>query len=133
MAKAISDPIINRLMLGGAAFSLLFALLGWWAAERLADPLRALARAAGDVSNAPADARLPKPRGYLEISELTGALTGLLVRLSERDRALEQANADLEGVSRPGRWNWPRPATGPRRPSPAPKPASGPRATSWRR
>lgn len=97
VAKAISDPIINRLMLGGAAFSLLFALLGWWAAERLADPLRALARAAGDVSNAPADARLPKPRGYLEISELTGALTGLLVRLSERDRALEQANADLEG------------------------------------
>ena len=97
MAKAISDQIIDRLMLGGVGFTLLFALLGWWAAERLADPLRALARAAGDISNAPAGARLPKPRGYLEITELTDALIALLVRLSERDRALAQANADLEG------------------------------------
>lgn len=97
MAKAVSDPIINQLMLGGAAFTLLFALLGWWAAERLADPLRALARAAGAISNAPAGTRLPQPRGYLEITELTDALIALLVRLSERDRALAQANADLEG------------------------------------
>lgn len=96
VAKAVSDPIINQLMLGGATFSLLFALLGWWAAERLADPLRALARAAGHIGDAPARTPLPKPRGYLEITELTDALTGLLTRLSERDRALEQANAELE-------------------------------------
>ncbi|WP_342163882.1 hybrid sensor histidine kinase/response regulator [Methylobacterium sp. SD21] len=95
-ARSISDPIINRLVLGGVAFALLFALLGWLAAERLADPLRALARAAGVIGNAPAHGQLPKPRGYLEITVLTDALSKLLARLSERDRALEQANADLE-------------------------------------
>ncbi|KAF1856691.1 hypothetical protein Lal_00043547 [Lupinus albus] len=92
-----SDPIINRLTLGGAAFTLLFALLGWWAAERLADPLRALARAAGHIGKGSAHVPLPRPRGYLEITELTAALTDLLARLKERDRALADANADLEG------------------------------------
>ncbi|EIZ83775.1 integral membrane sensor hybrid histidine kinase [Methylobacterium sp. GXF4] len=96
VAKAISSPIVNRLMLGGAAFTLLFALLGWWAAEYLAGPLRALAGAASTIGHDTAEAHLPKPRGYLEISELTGALTGLLARLGERDRALAQANCDLE-------------------------------------
>ena len=97
VAKAVSDPIINRLTLGGAAFTLLFALLGWWAAERLADPLRALARAAGHIGKGSAHVPLPRPRGYLEITELTAALTDLLARLKERDRALADANADLEG------------------------------------
>ena len=97
VAKAVSDPIINRLTLGGAAFTLLFALLGWWAAERLADPLRALARAAGHIGKGSAHVPLPRSRGYLEITELTAALTDLLARLKERDRALADANADLEG------------------------------------
>ncbi|XYD12091.1 ATP-binding protein (plasmid) [Methylobacterium sp. NMS12] len=96
VARAISDPIINRLMLGGAAFTLLFALLGWSAAERLAYPLRALARAASGIDASAGDARLPKPRGYLEIAELTDALTSLLARLGERDQALALANVDLE-------------------------------------
>lgn len=96
VAKAISDPIINRLMLGGVAFTLLFALLGWSAAERLAHPLRALAKAASGIDTSTGDARLPKPRGYREIAELTDALTSLLARLGERDQALALANVDLE-------------------------------------
>jgi signal transduction histidine kinase/ActR/RegA family two-component response regulator len=96
VAKTISGPIIDKLMLGGAVFALMFALLGWWAAERLADPLRALAGTARAIGHSPTDADLPAPRGYIEIAELTGALTGLLARLSERDRALAGANADLE-------------------------------------
>ncbi len=97
VAKAISDPIVNQLVLGGAAFTLLFALLGWWAAERLAEPLRALAGAAGGIGHSSTNAQLPKPHGYREIAELTDALTKLLARLGERDRALAQANTDLEG------------------------------------
>ncbi|GJE52737.1 Sensor histidine kinase RcsC [Methylobacterium tardum] len=96
IAQTISGPILNQLILGGAVFALLFALLGWWAAEHLAGPLRKLATAASGIGHAPDGARLPAPRGYVEIAELTGALTGLLARLGERDRALAGANADLE-------------------------------------
>lgn len=96
MTKAIIEPIVNRLMLGGAAFAALFALLGWLAAERLASPLRKLATAASRIGRAPEEVRLPEPRGYREVSELTDALNGLLSRLGERDRALALANADLE-------------------------------------
>jgi two-component system, sensor histidine kinase len=96
IAQAVASPIIDRLILGGATFALFFALLGWWAAEHLADPLRALAVAAGGIGRASNDDQLPKPRGYLEIRELTDALTGLLNRLAERDHALAEANVDLE-------------------------------------
>jgi signal transduction histidine kinase/CheY-like chemotaxis protein len=96
VTKAILDPILHRLMLGGAAFAALFALLGWLAAERLASPLRTLATAAGRIASTSADAQLPKPSGYREVTELTAALSGLLARLGERDRALARVNADLE-------------------------------------
>ncbi|MDP4021909.1 ATP-binding protein [Methylobacterium sp. NEAU 140] len=96
VALAPAQAIILRLALGGAAFALLFALLGWWAAERLAAPLRALASAADDIGDRPIEAHLPAPRGYVEIAALTGALSGLLARLGERDRALAEANVDLE-------------------------------------
>ena len=96
VALAPSRDFIEMLALGGATFALLSALLGWWAAERLADPLRALAAAASRVEGGPVGTRLPTPRGYAEIGELTGALSALLARLGERDRALAAMNADLE-------------------------------------
>ncbi len=96
VALAPAHALILRLTLGGVSFALLFALLGWWAAERLAHPLRALASAAHRIENTPADIHLPAPRGYLEINELTGALVGLLTRLGERDRVLAAVNVDLE-------------------------------------
>lgn len=96
IAATVSAPIISRLVLGGAAFTVLFALLGWWAAERLASPLLRLADEAGRIGQTPADARLSRPRGYREITELTDVLVKLLARLSERDRALAETNASLE-------------------------------------
>lgn len=96
VALAPTYAIILRLAVGGCGFVLLFTLLGWWAAERLADPLRALAGAAHGIADTPGDVCLPAPRGYTEITELTRALMGLLRRLGERDRALASANADLE-------------------------------------
>ncbi|MBN4096079.1 hybrid sensor histidine kinase/response regulator [Methylobacterium sp. OT2] len=96
ITQAIIDPILNRLMLGGAAFAVLFALLGWGVAEFLASPLRRLSSAAGKIGKTARHDQLPKPRGYCEVGELTNALNGLLTRLGERDRALAQVNNDLE-------------------------------------
>ena len=96
VALAPTHALILRLTLGGAAFALLFALMGWWAAERLADPLRALASAARQIERTSTDTRLPVARGYVEIAELTGALASLLTRLGERDRVLAAMNVDLE-------------------------------------
>lgn len=95
VALAPTRSFVFQLATGGAAFALLSAFLGWLAAERLARPLHALVAAAiriGDV----ADVRLPRPRGYIEIKELTDALGALLARLGERDRALASVNAELE-------------------------------------
>ncbi|GJD99755.1 ATP-binding protein [Methylobacterium isbiliense] len=82
---------------GGGAFAVLFALVGWGAAGRIAAPLLALSRTAESITGLDEvpDAAL-RPRGCAEARTLAGALAALLARLRERDRALAAANRTLE-------------------------------------
>ncbi|HEY8566906.1 MAG TPA: ATP-binding protein [Beijerinckiaceae bacterium] len=98
LAYAPIEDARRQILLAGAALALLLGGAGWWSAGRIAGPLLALAQAAQAIEQRgrAGDVALPKVGGFAEIDALSQALRTLLRRLSERDVALEQANAELE-------------------------------------
>lgn len=96
IAFAPARRLSGEIMLGGALFTIVFAIVGWFAASLIARPLLALTRVAEDLSHGGGLPTLAPARGVTEVRTLTETLTLLLARLAERDEALETANRTLE-------------------------------------
>ena len=78
--------LLARLLLALAAGVALAGLLFWWLSKRLTEPVRALARATGQVAAGRYDVEIPEVRGHDEVSLLTDRFRGMVERLAEVER-----------------------------------------------
>lgn len=84
-----------RVALAGGVLALLFSLLGWFAARRIARPLLDLAAAARRLEQGEA-VQVPRAGAYREVGVLGTALNSLLSNLKQKTDELHALNADLE-------------------------------------
>jgi len=85
------DGLNRRILLAVVAFILLGAGFGWWMAERIADPVRALQRATGRMSKGDLDIRLPMSASN-ELSRLVSAFNQMATDLRKHQADAARAN-----------------------------------------
>lgn len=97
IAFAPVQQLQRDIMLWGASVAIVFAVIGWLLAGRVAAPLRRIALAA-DRLRLGEQVEIPEHRGIRDIEVLTASLKALITSLSlseaARDRAEDQANQD---------------------------------------
>lgn len=86
----------NTVLAIGAACAVLFALFGFWLAERISHPLRALTSAAHRLQSGEAETVLPAHARFHEPKLLADALRHLLTTLKQEQTKLAELNASLE-------------------------------------
>ncbi|MBK6006521.1 PAS domain S-box protein [Ramlibacter ginsenosidimutans] len=85
----------RRVALGGGALALLFSLIGWLAARKIAQPVLGLAAAARRMEEAQV-AEVETSSAYREVEVLGTALNSLLGKLAQKTGELHALNAELE-------------------------------------
>lgn len=99
LALSAAHRAMKISLLLGALASLGACVVGWFVAEHLTRPLRAIAVAAKAVESGIAGARIPRVGGSIEISQLSSALIGMTENLEaqvkERTSKLQVANEEL--------------------------------------
>ena len=75
---------------------LLFALIGWFSAERISRPLTEIIRVARLIGNDPHVKSIPMVGDYPEVKELSITLNTLLQRVDEKRDQLTKLNAELD-------------------------------------
>ncbi|MEX1221743.1 MAG: diguanylate cyclase [Idiomarina sp.] len=78
------------------AVVVLFALIGWFSAERISRPLLEITAAAKALGNDPRVNKIPMLRDYPEVNDLSAALNILIQRVDDKQRQLTQLNEDLD-------------------------------------
>ena len=86
----------TQVLLGGLALSLVFTLFAFFAARKIAEPLRILARDAREIQHGTRDKLSTPPLSYREVGELGTALTGLIDDLRRQETLLRDTNIGLE-------------------------------------
>jgi PAS domain S-box-containing protein len=85
----------RRVAYGGAMLALLFSLLGWVAARKIARPLLDLAGSARRLEQGE-DVRVKTSTAYREVEVLGAALNSLLANVQQKSGELQALNAQLE-------------------------------------
>lgn len=85
----------RRVAIGGGALALLFSLIGWMVARRIARPLLDLAADARRLEQG-GDAQVRTSAAYREVQDLGHALNSLLANLRQKTDELHVLNAGLE-------------------------------------
>ena len=96
IAQAAANEARRSYLLLGAGAVVFAMLFAWWLAGRFSGPLAAIAGAARRVEAGDWQAEIPATHAIREIAHLSSALRGMKASLLERERALEQANSELE-------------------------------------
>jgi diguanylate cyclase (GGDEF)-like protein/PAS domain S-box-containing protein len=86
----------NTILWGGLSAALAFALIGFWAARRITEPLRSIAHSASEIESGNGHAIRIAPGSYREIVALSGSLNSLLRKLAANSDSLREINATLE-------------------------------------
>ncbi|MFC7515037.1 ATP-binding protein [Herbaspirillum sp. GCM10030257] len=95
-AYAPVKRIQRRVLWSGIALALLFSLLGWVVARRIAQPMRALADSAQKVQLREATEIAVLDASYSEVHQLTASLNALVDNLLHKEAALKELNQSLE-------------------------------------
>ena len=85
------DDLDRRILLAVVFFVLVGSGLGWWMAERIADPVRALQRATRKLSQGDLDVRLVKTSSN-ELSRLVEAFNAMAVDLKRHQQSAERTH-----------------------------------------
>jgi diguanylate cyclase (GGDEF)-like protein len=88
VAFAPVHELSSQIIFWGLGVAGLFAVLGWFAAARIAHPLNAITRAAEALQHG-GKAEIPMPRSYWEATMLARALRSLLSDVTRRESDLE--------------------------------------------
>lgn len=94
-AYAPVDQLHRRMLLGGAAATVLFSLLGWLAARLITRPLLELTDVARGIEAGYA-VKAPTTSAYREVSLLGNAFNSLVKGLQANEAELRQSHAALE-------------------------------------
>ncbi len=85
------DDLNRRILLAVVLFVVLGSALGWWMAERIADPVRALQRATRRLSEGDLDVRLVMTSSN-ELSRLVDAFNAMAVDLKRHQESAERTH-----------------------------------------
>lgn len=80
----------------GAGIAAVAMLVVWWMAGAFARPLVGMAEAARAIETGAREQPMPRPGGSSELQQLGAALTGMTQALLGRERALREANEQLD-------------------------------------
>ncbi|MEJ2747193.1 MAG: PAS domain S-box protein [Anaerolineae bacterium] len=89
----------QRVLIIGSSLAVLFLLIGWVVAARIAHPLTAIANAANRLQKGGNDAAIPIYAGKNEVSVLSYSLHNLVGDLAQRTRELAAAEQELKEVN----------------------------------
>jgi diguanylate cyclase (GGDEF)-like protein/PAS domain S-box-containing protein len=95
-AFAAVRPIEFAACVISIGIGLLFAVVGWFVAGRIAAPIERLTSAAVRLRSRDPAAVLPQVQGSDETARLSQAFAGLVSELTRSERALKDSHADLE-------------------------------------
>ncbi|MDB5794547.1 MAG: hypothetical protein JWR25_926 [Noviherbaspirillum sp.] len=79
----------QQVIMWGIAIAVLFALLGWLVAARIARPLTSITQAAEALQRGNPHIKIPLTTGYREVSVLSSTLSTLIDKLTQREAQLE--------------------------------------------
>lgn len=85
----------RQILLGTLGLGLLFAVLGWLAADRITTPMLAIARAADRIRYGDTNIQIPVKRGHDEIAGLSRSLSQLVSTLIRQEADLKGSNRQL--------------------------------------
>lgn len=97
VAFAAADNLESRIATIGLVAALLFGIVGWLLADRISDPIKAMAKAADRIASGERDLKLPIG-GRDETAQLGRSLSSLLERLRQDEATLVRANQALEAA-----------------------------------
>ena len=86
----------TQVLVGGIALSLVFTVFAFFAARRIAEPLRILARDASEIQHGKRERLSMPPMTYREVGDLGTAFIGLIDDLRRQETLLRDANTGLE-------------------------------------
>ncbi len=89
-AYASAVALRREIMLWGLGFATVFSVVAWFAAGRIARPLRAIANAANRLRHGEHGVEIPAVGGAAEVVELSGSLRALIASLTDTKQALAQ-------------------------------------------
>lgn len=95
-AYAPAKRLQRQVLWSGIVLALLFSILGWLVAGRIAKPLGELAASAQQVQMRQADGIARIDTDYLEVRRLSGSLNALVADLLQKESALRDLNQTLE-------------------------------------
>jgi diguanylate cyclase (GGDEF)-like protein len=79
----------HQFILWSSVIAVLFALLGWLIAAKIARPLTAITQAAALLKRGQRQVKIPIMKGYREVTVLSRTLSKLVTELTEREAQLE--------------------------------------------
>lgn len=97
VAFATAENLESRIATIGLVAALFFGIIGWLLADRISDPIKAMARAADRIASGERDLELPIG-GRDETAQLGRSLSSLLTRLRQDEVTLVRANQALEAA-----------------------------------
>ncbi|MEC4719581.1 ATP-binding protein [Noviherbaspirillum sp. CPCC 100848] len=95
-AYAPAKRLQQQVLWSGIGLAVLFSVLGWLVARRIAQPLGELAASAQQVQTRQADGIARIDTDYLEVRRLSGSLNALVADLLQKESALRDLNQTLE-------------------------------------
>lgn len=95
-AYAPAKRLQQQVLWSGIGLAVLFSVLGWLVARRIAQPLGELAASAQKVQTRQADGIARIDTDYLEVRHLSGSLNALVADLLQKESALRDLNQTLE-------------------------------------
>ena len=95
IAYAPALALQQRILMIGAGLGLLFALIGWFVAGRIARPIESMSEAAQRISEGDFDAELPIKKGQDELAGLSASLRQMVANLTREIRARSKAEEGL--------------------------------------
>ncbi len=99
LALAPIQDLQQRVLIVGSSLGILFLIIGWVVAARIAHPLTEIARTANRLQQGENDVAIPVYAGENEVSVLSYSLHDLVSNLAQRTNELSATEQELEEVN----------------------------------
>ncbi len=99
LALAPIRSLQQRVLIVGSSLGILFLIIGWVVAARIARPLTEIAQTANRLQQGESDVTIPVYAGKNEVSDLSYSLHNLVSNLAQRTNELAATEQELEEVN----------------------------------